>query len=311
MIYKSYSNTFEILNDGIVTVACNDAGATNIIINWLKAMPNVTVKVHLGGPAINLWEHQFPNFTNYSLDEALEGSSLLLSGTGWASSLEHDARTLALSLQIYSVAVIDHWVNYESRFLREGNFTYPDEIWVVDEHGFKLAKSKFPDIIVKILPNYYLDGQVALIKNIEKTKISHAGEFNILVALEPIRSEWQKGNSKPGEFQALDYFIKNISCLAKGIINIRLRPHPSDYDGKYDKWIEQQSLDVIIDTSKNTSLVEDVAWSDIVVGCQTYVLIIAISSGRRAVISMPPYAPESILPYPEIEEIRVLNNEVI
>lgn len=307
---KSYRDNFDILNKGIVAVACNDAGATNIIINWLKAMPNVKVKVHLGGPAINLWKHQFPDFTNLSLEEALEESSLLLSGTGWASSLEHQARSLASSLGIFSVAVIDHWVNYESRFFREGSFTYPDEIWVVDGYGFNLAKLKFPQINIKMLPNYYLDEQVAKIKKIEQTSRRHVEETNILVALEPIRDEWHKGDARPGEFQALDYFIKNISFLAKGMVNIRLRPHPSDHDGKYDKWIEQQSLDAKIYTSINSTLAEDVAWSNIVVGCQTYVLVIAISAGRRAIISMPPYAPKSLLPYPEIEEIRILNKEV-
>lgn len=297
-------STLDILKKGQIAVACNDAGAANIIINWLKFMPEVTFRVHLGGPAEALWNRAFPGTINYGLDDAMNGSSMLLSGTGWATSLEHKARYSASNNGIFSVAVIDHWVNYESRFFRNGRFIYPDQIWVVDKYGYDLAKSAFSNQVIKLMPNYYLDEQVRKIKEFEKTFLRNTEEKNILYALEPIRVSWKHDEVIAGEFQALDYFVNNLSEISRGPINMRLRPHPSDNPGKYDDWVGQQNLDAKIDISEGTPLFEDVAWSDIVVGCQTYVLIIGLTAGKRSISCLPPYAPDSLLPYPEIEEFR-------
>jgi hypothetical protein len=296
--------SLDILLKGTIAVVCNDAGATNIIINWLKAMPTVSVRVHLGGPAKELWYQEFPGTVNYNLNDVLIGCSMLLSGTGWASDLEYDARNIASSKGVFSVGVIDHWVNYESRFIRNGLSVYPNEIWVVDEYGYSLARSIFPNITTRLLPNYYLDEQVRLIKAIQMTLPANSEAVNILYALEPIRVTWMEDESFSGEFQALDYFVNNLGKITKSFTNIRLRPHPSDSPDKYNDWLKRQSSDTILKISKSNSLAEDLAWSDIVAGCQTYVLIVALFAEKRVISCLPPYAPVSLLPHPEVEEIR-------
>lgn len=297
-------STLDILKKGHIAVACNDAGAANIIISWLKSMPEVTIRAHLGGPAEALWFEAFPGTINYNLDDVMNGSSMLLSGTGWATSLEHNARYSAAKKGIFSVAVIDHWVNYKARFFRDSRFIYPDQIWVVDKYGYAIAESVFSNHVIKLMPNYYLDEQIKKIKEFEETLRSKVGETNILYVLEPVRAPWKRDEVVAGEFQALDYFVSNLSGVSSDSINLRLRPHPSDKPGKYDRWVYQQNLGTKINISERTSLFEDVAWSDIVVGCQTYALVIALTAGKRSICCLPPYAPESVLPYPEIEELR-------
>ena len=299
---------FDLLKNylkGSIAVACNDAGAANIVINWLKNMPEIKVRAHLGGPAKELWDRAFPNSINYSLEDALKECDLLISGTGWASDLEHKARLLALSKGLFSVGVIDNWVNYEMRFYRKGQVVYPNEIWVVDEHAFSLANSKFPELKIRLLPNYYLDDQVSKIKDLQQVPTSKPNRTKILYALEPIRVPWLKKEVVSGEFQALDYFVSNVTGITDNPVEIRLRPHPSDFIGKYEDWIDQQNPNLKIEISNTKTMVEDLAWSDIVAGCQTYVLVIALSAGIRTIISLPPWAPRSLLPYPSIEELRV------
>lgn len=291
---------------GSVSVVCYDAGAANIIINWIRKIPELKVKAHLEGPAKDLWDSIFPNSVNYSLDDVFKECDILISGTGWASDLEHKARIMALSKGLLVVAVIDSWVNYKMRFFRNGRFVYPNEIWVVDEHAFSLAKSKFSELKVRLLPNYYLDDQVAKIKDLQKKSLSKSNTTNILYALEPIRIPWLAKEAVSGEFQALDYFVSNIANFTESHVEIRLRPHPSDFIDKYKDWINQQCAGLKIEISKAKTLVEDLAWSDVVVGCQTYVLVIALFAGKRPLISLPPWAPRSLLPYSEIEELRTL-----
>ena len=72
----------------------------------------------------------------------------LLTGAGWASNLEHDARRLASVARIPSIAVIDHWVNYTQRVEREGVVILPEEIWVSDPYAAEIAKELFKGIAV-------------------------------------------------------------------------------------------------------------------------------------------------------------------
>ena len=76
----------------------------------------------------------------------------MLTGTSWSSSLEHKARKLASYKDTYSIAVIDHWVNYKKRFEFNNEYILPNEIWVTDLVSFHLAKNIFRHK-VRMLPN--------------------------------------------------------------------------------------------------------------------------------------------------------------
>ncbi len=45
----------------------------------------------------------------------MDKAASIITGTGWASDLEHSARLLAASHGKPTIAVIDHWVNYEAK----------------------------------------------------------------------------------------------------------------------------------------------------------------------------------------------------
>ena len=112
-------------------VVCHDAGAASLILGWLKADNNLLTRVFFQGPAEVLWRSCFPcRPLCSSLEEALDGAHFLLSGTGWASALEHRARLMANARGIHSVAVLDHWINYAERFERDGYVQWPDEVSV-------------------------------------------------------------------------------------------------------------------------------------------------------------------------------------
>ena len=286
-----------------VSVVCYDAGATNIIVEWLKKHPELNVRAHLGGPAVDIWNTAFPGAVNYALDEAIDGSDQLISGTGWASDLEYKARKASLKKRIPTIAVIDNWVNYEERFIRKGIKIYPDVIWVVDRFAFSLATEVFPSIPIRLIANDYLDAQVEAIHDIQRIK-TDPKVVNILYILEPIRQDWSEDKRLPGEFQALDYFMKNSHKISNLNYNIMLRPHPSDRRDKYLPWISNQDIDIQISMSR--SLEQDVAWSDIVVGCQSYALVVALKAGKQVFSCLPPYAPSLMLPYPGIQELRKL-----
>jgi hypothetical protein len=290
-----------------LAIAAHDAGAANHIIAWLKNLPNDQVNqidACVAGPALSLWLKAFPDSKISTISDSLSDAKLLISGTGWQSSLEHEARKLARNLGIKSVAVIDHWTNYRDRFIRDGEEVLPDEIWVTDAYAKKIAENHFSNLLIVQLPNLYLESIVAEV-HLQEASVIKSTITRLLYVLEPIRQVWGTGDQL-GEFQALDFFIKNINLLAVGEhFSIKLRPHPSDSTGKYSQWIEsQKNLDVSLDN--RLTLAESIAWSDIVVGCQTYAMVVALAAGRRVFCSIPPRVATCVLPQTEIIKLADL-----
>lgn len=289
-----------------VTIICNDAGATNNILAWLAEwnrqglLDKHYFKLMLEGPAKKIWLEKPVHLANLQLcndiTEAITGASCVLTGTGWSSSLEHLARKKANDLQIPTIAVIDHWVNYEERFERDGEIILPDSIWVSDHYAATLAKSIFKNTHVLELPNTYLDNLVNAI-----TKIPN-DSYNLLYVLEPVRSDWGKGNQ--GEFQALDFFAKNIrSIVGETHVTVTLRPHPSEPPGKYIDWI-QSNCNLKVSLNQHKSLNEAISASSWVVGVESFALVIACNAGRSTWTSLPPWAHRCRLPQTGIQHLR-------
>ena len=153
--------------------------------------------------------------------EFLPHCGSLISGTGWASAFEHDARKLAKQLGRRSIAVIDHWTNYRARFVRNGVEVLPDEIWVTDEYAKNLAEMEFPTIRIVQLQNAYLENLVGEVRGHDYNK-NVSLEENILYVLEPIRQAW--GTSElPGDskrWTSLSWSWKQL---------VWMTPRQSDY----------------------------------------------------------------------------------
>jgi len=282
-------------------IVCHDAGAANVVVATLLETGRKDWRAYMQGPAKKIWESAFPEVILYdSIEQAIEGSELLISGTGWASDVEDEARRIAQRKIVKSIAVIDHWVNYAERFVRNGEQVLPDEIWVTDEYALELALDAFPGKFVLQVPNYYLEKQLRDIALLDKPT-----NPKLLYILEPIRSKW--GRNIPGEFQALDYFISKFPQL--GIPEetvICLRPHPSDLEGKYNDWIKLHSnMNIKVDDS--ISITESLGRAAWVAGCESFVLVLALMAGRTVYCTLPPWAPICRLPHSGLIQLRELS----
>ena len=290
-------------NNGHIAIVAHDAGAAAHIFAWLESGLLIIdmCKFCLQGPAAKSFQTQQPNVELLSLEAVLIGAETLLTGTGWSSSLEHNARMLAKKRCIKSIAVIDHWVNYKARFVRDHEEVLPDLIWVSDKYAYREAKHCFPKIEIVEQRNDYMKAQAekVLSNKIDRKK----GVTNILYVLEPIRDPWA-GDEVAGEFQALDFFIDLIPILNLGEdLSIILKPHPSDPEDKYDYWVNSSSL-LNVHIEKKQDLVSMLAWSDVVVGCETYAMALALAANKRVISSLPKHAHNCRLPYGNIERLN-------
>lgn len=302
------TTTLPIALKSPVVVVCHDAGAANLVFAWLREWTEAGLldkhefKLLLQGPAKKAWQLEprplFQIQLHTELSSALTGCQSVLTGTGWASSLEHDARQLAAKLHIPSIAVIDHWVNYNQRFECDGVVVLPNQIWVSDGYAVELATKLFKDITIVELPNTYLKNLVKSIPPItEDCK-------NLLYVLEPIRNDWGRGEL--GEFQALDFFVNNLEMVVgQEPVHITLRPHPLDPPYKYNDWLKaHSSLDIALDS--HNGLNEAIAQARWVVGAETFAMVVASAAGRKTYSSLPPWANRCSLPISEIIHLRDL-----
>ncbi len=285
-----------------LAVVCHDAGGANQIIALLSQMSFALgdVRPVMQGPAANLWQRAFPEHTLIqNVSAALQGSAMLLSGTGWASNLEHDARCKAREMGVYSVAMLDHWVNYAPRFTRSGQRQLPDALWVCDRFAEAIAREAFPSTPVHRLPDFYLESQCASLPRVDQLI-----DPSVLFVCEPSPSHWAP--EQPSEFQTLDYFIDRLSLTGiPSTARLRIRPHPSEPVGKYDAWIAAQPHpDIALDDSPDmNAALANARW---VAGRQSYAMVIALAAGRTVFSVLPPWAPACRLPHPGIIHLHSL-----
>lgn len=290
--------------DSPIAVVCHDAGGANQIAAMLAAggTGHTVLQVYLEGPAIPAFQRQFPSAAlAASLAEALHGARSLLTGTSWRSPLEHHARAIGRQRGLYSVTVLDHWVNYPERFTREGEAILPDELWVSDGDAQKLAQAQFPDVTICRITDDYLRRQLALIALAATPEVPE-----ILFLCEPAMSDWGRG--PPGEFQALDFFLAAwpILHLPPGT-RLILRPHPSESAEKYAHWAKTHtSTATPIEIDPGRELGEAIGRSLAVAGCQSYAMTVALAAKRQVFCALPPWAPACVLPHADIVSLRTL-----
>lgn len=292
---------------GNILIVAHDAGAANIVSSYISVIEDKScLTLAADGPAVKIFSESHPWLENSRLESVPVNTNILLSGTSGTSFLEHEARKLAKNKGIFSIGVIDHWVNYRQRFVRGRELILPDLLWVTDDQAFKIARAEFPGVNVEKVRNIYLENLVASIGKSKKLP----NVKKILYVLEPIVTVWGDG-STPGEFQALDYFINKIGYLVDSSENveIKLRLHPSEKPEKYDKWIASQKK-INIQLDEKSTLREDIEWSEIVVGCESYAMVVALNCGRPTFSTIPLGAGRCRLPHTQILHIQDLVQSV-
>ena len=268
---------YKFKSDDKIGIVANDAGAANLIMGWVLHNKFLNYYFCLSGPAKKIFREKNLCNSIYDLDAIIEKCNVVITGTSYDSLLEHEARFKAKKSKILNISVIDHWVNYELRFLRNRQIVLPDIIWVFDNFAKKKAKNLFKNIEVHQLENYYIKD---LVKNINKLeKNTQINKRNILYVLEPFRKSSQSENYLY-EYKILDFFIEKISKLIlKDELEIRLRLHPSEESQKYNNWISAQNKNYIY-ISFGKTLSEDISWADIVVGYDSYALVVANAASK-------------------------------
>jgi len=297
----------KVIPDGAVAVVSHDAGGAEILSSWLNRA-RCPACVVVAGPAESIFRRKCSQAEFLSLDEALTKSSWVLCGTGWQSNFERHAIARARALGKKTVAFLDHWVNYRERFDEGGRSVMPDEIWVGDIDAERIARALFDQTPVILQPNPYVEDLLVEIASIRTKKLDSA-TGRILYVCEPVADHalaYYGNESYWGytEQDALRFFLNNVAAIGHHVEAITIRPHPSEQADKY-QWADGLSQLPIKFCGKKP-LFEEVLAAEIVVGCESMAMVVALLAGKRVISTIPPGGRPCQLPHRNIEHMQQL-----
>ena len=288
----------------LVGIICHDAGGAEIVSSYIL-QKNIMAKYCLEGPAIKIFERKFGSIENNSLSDVVNDADWILCGTSWKSDLEWNIIKEAKKQQKKTIVFLDHWVNYRERFIRNNEECLPDEIWVGDHYAEKIAKDNFLNVKIKLIENPYLLDIKEQLLRLGKSRVE---SNSFLYVCEPIREHayFQHGDERYWgytEEEALRYFLTNINEISKVKRLVVIRPHPSEDFNKYD-WVFDEFNHKGIKIDNKKTLLGQILESDIVVGCESMAMVVAILAEKEVISSIPTDGRPCVLPHKEIKIIK-------
>lgn len=258
-----------IKNARNIGVVANDAGGAEQISWLLKQLPQRSL-VRLEGPAKRIFENSKVQVAEVAEINDLMSCDLLITGSGWMSQLETKAISEARSRGLPCITILDHWVNFLSRF-GDNEECYPQIIAVTNTLALQIANEVFPDSIVYLLPDFQL------MDYREKIESTLTTPDSVVLLLEPISnldSRFAVSNKRIQELLESAGALQRKKCLGRLIVRL----HPSQVEDKEIlKMLQDQESN--FEVSTKLSLIGDLERAGAVLGLNSYALYIAAMCG--------------------------------
>lgn len=204
------------------------------------------------------------------VEKHIRNIDMLVCGTGFHTETELSLVELCKHHGVCTVAILDYWNNYKSRFAFRDAIMWPDIYIVMDRLAQKEAiEDDVPEAIIKVLGHPGLDSTIKEAKEIQND-VPEGNPFLILG--EPIDVD-------NGEALEENFFSDCISMMESMKKDFSIKFHPRDREfikGKYGKY------------SVDGDLLEVIKKYDTVIAMTTIALLHAALYGKRT-ISYQPY----------------------
>jgi|MDSW01.2.fsa_nt_gb hypothetical protein len=257
-----------------VGIASYDAGGANLLNSLVDNFLDIKFYLYVDGPASKIFNNQNIIRVDSKYD-LLDNVDLLILGTG-GTDFEKNLLSDARENEIFTISILDHFVNYKKRFEKQNKFIFPNLCFVSDSYSYEIAlKELHPYKDIHICRNYYLES----LKTLFKDKINKKSK-TVLYVLENLNEEW---DSKPAWKTAFQNFYNNLFLKNNNLDKIIVRPHPKDDLSVYDDLHNFDNLS--FDT--NISGIKSLKEVSTVVGIESYFLHLASQCGFNVYTSIP------------------------
>ncbi len=287
-----------------IAVLSHDAGASELISALVKEYKD-EIKCSIFAKKSSPFESILirENLEFKSLDELnINGFDAFFYGTAWRDKVEYKYVKKAKKLNIPTFAFVDSYSEYRSRFIYDGVLLEPDFTILSDSYALELAYRYNLKNPIQ-LTNYY-------IKNLLDTKIEHTPQNKLLFLSEPVKEVALNSYNDENywgfdELSALEDILKNTNRF--GGMRIEVRLHPAQKRSPYDDLIKKyKDIDISVHKSSEVDLNKDILTSNMVIGFNSFVLVISALMGVATISYLPSKNREFLLPLPETHKLREL-----
>ena len=270
-----------------ILLFAHDPGGANAILPLIEPLSQEhELFIFAKGPALL----KLPN------SQKLKGTTLksimpdfLITGTSANDKTEKYLWQEAKDLNIKSMAILDHWVNYGIRFSKYGlneidkfdkkcNFL-PNFICVMDKFAKQeMIKDGVPEEIIFPLGNPHFEQLIKQSKNNKNVGSTFAkeDEFLITFASEPYIEDYGQGYEKK-------VLTDLIEIVKDKNVKIIVKLHPKEDFSKYAEFAKISNI--IFD--KDTSSIEIIMASDLIISMTSMFLIEAMILGKNILSYQP------------------------
>jgi hypothetical protein len=287
----------------VLAIVSYDAGGAEVLSSYVRRHPG-QYTYSLGGPAVGIFRRKGIDGPNMSVEAAVAGADRILCSASWPSDLEYRAIQLARAAGKHVTVFLDHWINYRARLLRSPRSVLPNEIWVGDADAEAIAARELPGVPIKRLANPYLLEFESELEQLGERTTRYDALYVAEIIDECSATLLNQAPYHYTEESALRYFLDNVQNVLPSATSVRIRPHPAEPRDKYD-WAAAE-YGPLVHISANTTLLEDIAATRVVVGCESMAMVVALTAGRRVICSIPPGGKPCALPHSGIESLQAL-----
>ena len=245
-----------------ICIVAHDAGGA-MILKYLVYFSKSKFSYILTGPAQNIFNMKNSK-QNYR--KIIDSSDFVITGTSYKSLTEYKCIKYCKKKNKKVYSVLDHWINYKIRFLRNRKYVFPDKIIVCDEDSRKLALKFFKNVIYMQNPYW---------KYIKKNfKNKNKNKNNYLY----VSSNYNRLKKKYDDTWILNKLIKYLKKKNKNL-NLFIRKHPTENISKFKKFKSSNKIKIILD--KNINLIESLKNKFVVLGHNSMASVIAKICGIK------------------------------
>ena len=286
-----------------IGIVCHDAGGAHILSSFCKNNPGQYFYT-LEGPAKTIFAERLGIVEVFDLYRLIDEVDIIYTGTSGTSNLERFAIHLAQKKQVLSKAFLDHWINYEMRFtFADGTRVLPNIIVVGDSLAETIAKSKFPDQKIELLPNPFWIEVKRRFDELKPNQPIPPSNICLYVSEGIQESYYHQEFSRRVpliEYALLRALENKMKHIDSKIDKIAIRLHPSEPPDKYTSLISRPNSPFFL-TDRRRDLVSELMNYNTVIGYQSMALVIGLQLGLRVISIRLASMKATSLPFEQIE----------
>jgi hypothetical protein len=260
----------------MILFAVNDAGPAKYLAHIAKSLKNEKYLCLASAISVKVFASMDINCLDSIDDLDFDSIDIILTGTCLGDGLDKELVRIGKNKNITTISIIEHWSLYKKRFDLNGEYFYPDMIFVNDNQAkFEAESDGLPREKLHVVGNPVLENMkrynysnadhLIWRKNL---RINAKGSIITFIS-EDLKDDFDEDSP---EFQGFNEFEVMNDIL--GVISYQdtfiIKLHPAENQKKYDFILKNNPNIIVI---KDTNINKLIQFSNVIIGMGSMLLL--------------------------------------